>query len=60
MLTPAERRVLALLLTGLSNKEIASELCRAEPTIKNQVSSILRKTGLQSRCRLLARERLLA
>lgn len=44
-ITPAEQRVCALLLAGLSNKEIASELNRAEATIKNQVASILRKHG---------------
>jgi DNA-binding NarL/FixJ family response regulator len=53
-LTPAERRVCDLLLTGLSNKEIANELNRSEATIKNQVSAILRKYGVCSRTRLLA------
>jgi DNA-binding NarL/FixJ family response regulator len=56
-LTPAEQRVCELLLTGLSNKEIASELGRAEATIKNQVASILRKHGVPSRARLLALRR---
>lgn len=53
-LTPAEQRVQELLLTGLSNKEIANELGRAEATIKNQVAAILRKHGVPSRARLLA------
>jgi len=56
-LTPAEQRVCELLLTGQSNKEIASELGRAEATIKNQVASILRKHGVPSRARLLALRR---
>ncbi len=56
-LTPAEQRVCELLLAGLSNKEIASELSRAEATIKNQVASILRKHGVPSRARLLALRR---
>lgn len=56
-LTPAEQRVRDLLLTGLSNKEIASELNRAEATIKNQVASILHKHGVPSRARLLAMKR---
>ncbi|MBX3737901.1 MAG: response regulator transcription factor [Candidatus Didemnitutus sp.] len=56
-LTPAELRVRDLLLTGLSNKEIASELNRAEATIKNQVASILHKHGVPSRARLLAMKR---
>ena len=53
-LTAAERRVCELMLRGLSNKEIASELNRAEATIKNQVASILRKHHVPSRARLLA------
>mgnify|MGYP000896232824 FL=1 len=53
-LTQAERRVLALLKEGLSNKEISSLLGRAEPTIKHQVSSCLRKFGVPSRSRLVA------
>lgn len=53
-LTPAERRVRELLMAGLSNKEIANELGRAEATIKNQVAAILRKHGVPSRARLLA------
>ena len=53
-LTPAEREVLGHLLTGLSNKEIASVLNKAEPTVKHQVSACLRKFGLSSRMRLMA------
>jgi len=56
-LTPAEQRVCERLLAGLSNKEIAGELNRAEATIKNQVASILRKHGVPSRARLLALHR---
>jgi DNA-binding NarL/FixJ family response regulator len=57
VLTPAEARVHALIVAGLSNKEIASALNRAEPTIKHQVSAILRKTGQPSRARLIAQVR---
>lgn len=53
-LTPAEKRVLQLVQLGLSNKEIASALDRAEPTIKNQVAACLRKFGVPSRARLMA------
>jgi len=53
-LTPAEQRVLELLLTGLSNKEIASALNKAEATVKHQVSACLRKLGQPSRARLIA------
>ena len=54
MLSPAERAVLELVRAGCSNKEIAAMLGKAEPTIKHQVSSILRKTGQPSRARLIA------
>lgn len=53
-LTPAEQRVCELVLQGLSNKEISSVLGRAEPTIKNQVASVLRKHRVPSRARLIA------
>ncbi|SDS05225.1 LuxR C-terminal-related transcriptional regulator [Opitutus sp. GAS368] len=53
-LTPAEQRVLSYLCAGYSNKEIASFLNKAEPTIKHQVSACLRKFGLSSRMRLMA------
>jgi DNA-binding NarL/FixJ family response regulator len=53
-LTGAERRVLAYVRAGYSNKEIAGRLNRAEATIKHQVSSSMRKFGLTSRMRLMA------
>ena len=53
-LTQAESRVLGYVLSGLSNKEIAGRLGRAEPTIKNQVAAILRKHRVPSRSRLIA------
>ena len=53
-LTPAEQRVLAYVCAGYSNKEIASFLGKAEPTVKHQVSACLRKFGLSSRMRLMA------
>lgn len=53
-LTPAEKRVLDLVLAGLADKEIASVLDRAVPTVKHQVSSILQKYRVPSRARLMA------
>ncbi len=53
-LTPAEQDVLTHLLSGFSNKEIASALNKAEPTVKHQVSSILHKHRVPSRARLIA------
>jgi DNA-binding NarL/FixJ family response regulator len=53
-LTAAEQHVLAYVCAGYSNKEIASFLGKAEPTVKHQVSACLRKFGLSSRLRLMA------
>ena len=52
-LTPAERLVAIHVGHGLSNKEISSVLNRAEPTIKHQLASVLRKLGVQGRCQLI-------
>ncbi|MTD57971.1 LuxR C-terminal-related transcriptional regulator [Amycolatopsis pithecellobii] len=48
-LTERERRVLALLETGLSNHDIARELHIAEATVKKHLTHLLRKLGVQSR-----------
>lgn len=48
-LTEQERRVLAQLADGSSNREIAVALDLAEKTVRNYVSSILGKLGLTSR-----------
>jgi len=48
-LTGREKQVLALIADGLSNKQIGAEIGLAEKTVKNYVSSVLAKLGLQSR-----------
>lgn len=48
-LTEREIEVLRLLAGGLTNREIAAALQTAEGTVKNQVSSILAKVGVQDR-----------
>jgi two-component system response regulator DevR len=48
-LTEQERRILDLIAEGLTNRQIGSRLGLAEKTIKNYVSSLLAKIGLQSR-----------
>ena len=53
-ITAAEQEVLRYVCAGYSNKEIASFLGKAEPTVKHQVSACLRKFGLSSRMRLMA------
>ena len=37
---------------GLSNKEIAQELCLSEGTVRNTISSILSKLDLRDRTQL--------
>lgn len=48
-LTDQERKILNLIGAGMTNKEIGDELFLAEKTVKNYVSSILSKLGLQRR-----------
>jgi DNA-binding CsgD family transcriptional regulator len=48
-LTSAERTILGLLHSGLSNREIARARGRSERTVANQVASLLRKTGVPGR-----------
>lgn len=48
-LTDQERRILALIADGLTNRQIAGRLHLAEKTVKNYVSSLLAKLGLESR-----------
>ncbi len=48
-LTGQERRILELIADGLSNREIGTRLHLAEKTVKNYVSSLLAKLGMQRR-----------
>jgi two-component system response regulator DevR len=48
-LSPREREILALVGEGLTNREIGDRLSLAEKTIKNYVSAMLGKLGLQRR-----------
>lgn len=56
-LTAREREVVVLLDRGLSNKEIARELCVEVATAKNHVHNVLEKLGLRSRSQVSARIR---
>jgi DNA-binding NarL/FixJ family response regulator len=48
-LTAQEHRILELIADGMTNRQIAGELFLAEKTVKNYVSSVLAKLGLESR-----------
>jgi DNA-binding NarL/FixJ family response regulator len=52
MLSPRERQVLDLIMNARSNREIAEELRIEERTVKAYVTSLLRKTGTDSRVSL--------
>ena len=49
LLTEQERRVLVLIGEGLTNREIGASMSLAEKTVKNYVSTVLAKLGLQRR-----------
>ncbi|MGZ4438401.1 MAG: response regulator [Nocardioides sp.] len=48
-LTDQERKILALIAEGLTNRQIGERMFLAEKTVKNYVSSILAKLGLERR-----------
>ena len=48
-LTEQERKILVLVAEGLTNREIAGRMFLAEKTVKNYVSSLLAKLGLERR-----------
>ena len=48
-LTDQERKILALIADGKTNKEIASEVFLSDKTVKNYVSNILNKLNLRRR-----------
>ncbi|NUR09186.1 MAG: response regulator transcription factor [Nocardioidaceae bacterium] len=48
-LTPQERRILELIGQGMTNRQIGEAMFLAEKTVKNYVSSLLAKLGLERR-----------
>lgn len=56
-LTPRERTVLGLVAAGLSNGEIAAQLFLSEKTVRNHLTHIFDKLGVNSRARAIVTAR---
>jgi DNA-binding NarL/FixJ family response regulator len=53
-LTPRESEVVALIVCGDANKDVARQLDLSARTVELHISTILRKAGVESRARLIA------
>jgi DNA-binding NarL/FixJ family response regulator len=51
-LTPRERQLIGVILEGAGNREIAERLGLKVQTVKNQLATLYRKTGVSSRLEL--------
>lgn len=54
-LTDLEKQTMRLLLTGLTNKEIAAEMGTEEQCVKNRLRSALQKLGLKNSRQVIPR-----
>jgi DNA-binding NarL/FixJ family response regulator len=54
VLTRREAQILKMLELGLSNRDIAEQLCIAVHTVKNHVHSVLTKLGVSTRAQAVA------
>lgn len=52
ILSPREMEIVALIAEGLSNKEIGDKLFLSNGTVRNHISTILEKTGLEHRTQI--------
>ena len=53
-LTPQERRILELIGEGLTNRQIGEQLFLAEKTVKNYISGLFAKLGMERRTQAAA------
>ena len=53
-LTPQERRILELIGAGLTNRQIGEQLFLAEKTVKNYISGLFAKLGMERRTQAAA------
>lgn len=51
-ISPAEQRVLRLLLQGASNRAIAEQLGLSQRTVESHLAAMFEKTGCRSRLQL--------
>lgn len=49
LLTKREKEIFHLLVKNLSTKEIAVYLCISEKTVRNHISNVIQKLGVDSR-----------
>lgn len=49
ILTTREKEVFALLVNGLTTKEIAASLKISEKTVRNHISNVMQKLGVKGR-----------
>jgi spore germination protein gerE len=49
ILTTREKEVFALLVNGLTTKEIATSLKISEKTVRNHISNVMQKLGVKGR-----------
>ena len=49
ILTPREKVIFHLLVKNFSTKEIAKELNISEKTVRNHISNVIQKLGVESR-----------
>ncbi len=49
LLTHREREIFVLLIQNQTTKEIAQSLCISEKTVRNHISNVIQKLGVQSR-----------
>ncbi len=52
-ITPAELRVIELIVQGKTNRAISEETGKSQNTVKNQIHSILSKLGIPNRKELI-------
>lgn len=53
LLTKREKEIFHLLTLNKSTKEIAEELCISEKTVRNHISNVIQKLGVNSRIQAL-------